>query len=265
MRRGLLGLLVLAAAGLTACGGDEPTRDDAATVSAMLRSGASVQRAIGPLYSCVPERRGCYTRNGPKAVKAVEREAQRFDEVLAETDNTCLKEVGRLYRRSLDFYAAAGRAAARGNTGAVDRQLARSSDAEIGYLQELDGCGFVQGQAAVVSAELRHVNADVLRTSQRLLACAKPPCVEKFAHRLEQLGRRGTSLVDRYASTMGDDAPDCLGKALSVFKEYFGPLEQLGTAVRTGDVEEARAGARVDRLAIRVQEDMAACVESSAA
>jgi hypothetical protein len=90
-----------------------------------------VQRAVAPLYECVPRDADCYRAAGAGIIEAVAREQASFAGVLQETDNECLTGVGRLYNDSLDVYGEAGRAAAAGNTAAADRAISRSAQGEI--------------------------------------------------------------------------------------------------------------------------------------
>jgi hypothetical protein len=264
VRRLALVAVVLAAAG---CGGgdDGLSEDDLATAQDMLSSSARVQRAVQPLYMCVPEDKRCYTKDGGTLVRVAQRERNRVDEALADADDECLKEVGGHYRDSLDAYAEAGRAAAEGKAAAFDAAVSRSTEAEIAFNRRLSECGFAQGRVGEVGAAMREVNIAVLRLSEKIAACTTERCVKQTAAQMEARAQEGMALLDELVSELraegGDDVPACLIDAIDLFRQGYVALEKTAVAVQAGDAQVAeREGTRAGRIEAQAQEDMAACL-----
>ncbi len=255
--------LVLALPLLVAgCGSDEPSRDDLETVRTLLRSSAAVERAVSPLSLCLPEQRRCYRDAGTTVVAVVERERAAFDDALAETDNECLADAGGAYADALDAYARAGEAAVRGRPAAVDRAIARSTEAQIAFLERIGECGFSQGRFAEVGATMRRVGIDVLRLSTEGDACRDEACVVDVARRMEGKAREGLRALDEFlAEVRAGDAPACLDGSLENMRTAYQALERASSAVQERRYRVAdREGERAMRFGARAQDDLAACL-----
>ena len=266
MLRGLWALVLPAVFVVAACGGggSEPSENDLRTVQAMLSSTANVQRAVQPLYTCAPRDRACYEAAGGEIVETVAREQASFDAFLEQADSDCLKEVGGLFRNSLDAYAEAGRAAAAGETKAADQAISRSSTAEIAYIRRMDDCGFSQGETAAIEADMRRVNVDILALIEEIETCKERACVVDVAQRLQAAARRGVQAVDGYLGAIGDDVPECVPDGLDLMRRAFESLELAGAAIEQGDFATAqREGTASDELRIQAQEKLAACIGSA--
>jgi hypothetical protein len=199
---------LLAVAALGACGGDEPSQSDAATVKVMLSSSAAVQDTFTELYGCLPEQPACYTRHGPTAVHVVETERKRFADALEETDNDCLREVGDLYLSSLDGYGDAAQAAADAEPKAFDAAISRTTESEIAYTRRLTECGFAEGRVAEISAAIDEVNIELLSLGEEIADCLRPKCVREVARRMEASADEGVALLEDYRDELAD-APPC--------------------------------------------------------
>jgi hypothetical protein len=263
--RGLCTLLMAAPVALAACGGgDEPSRDDLRTIRGVLTSSAAVQRAVAPLYECLPGDADCYRAAGPGIIEAVAREQASFGGVLQEVDNECLTEVGRLYDDSLDVYGEAGRAAAAGQTAVADRAISRSAQVEIAYIRKLDECGFSEGKTAKVGAEMRRINIRVIQLVEELTACKSEKCVLGAARELGVAGQDGSKAVDALLAELPGDAPACIREGLSLMKQSFDSLERTAAAIEQGKFETAqREGTRSDGLRAQAQEQIAACLTTA--
>jgi hypothetical protein len=243
----------------------EPTQNDASTVQAMLSSGAAVQRAVQPLYMCLPEDKRCYRDAGQTVVQVVEAERGRIAPIIAATDDGCLKDVGRSYDESLAAYLAAGRAALAGDSAAVDKAISRSSKAEISYSERLGECGFAQGQFARITTSLRKVNVDIIELDEQMYACADFACVMPLARRLEHKASEATALISEFHASLGE-APACLDHALIEFRSAFVAIGRSAVATQKGDFLKATTEAmEAGRLQAQAQEDMAACLGSISA
>ncbi len=250
---------------LSSCGGDESSSNDIDTVRELLSSSASVQRAMQPLYSCLPEERRCYTQAGPEVVEVVEREQARFESALAETDDECLTEAGELYRESLEAYGDAGQAAVDVRPAEVDAAIDRSTEAELGYLKKFDECGFSQGRFAEVGPAMRAVDADLLRLGNEAADCKAIPCIEDVAGRMEAKAVEGGQLLERMIRELSaeEEAPECLAAALRQMNSGYQALVVAARALQTGDYDEAeREGTRASELTTAGQEAMATCLGS---
>jgi hypothetical protein len=244
------------------CGRDEPSRDDRETVRALLRSSAAVERAVSPLHFCLPEQRRCYRDAGPTVVSVVERERAAFDDALSETDNECLADAGGAYADALDAYSRAGEAAVRGRPAAVDRAIARSTEAQIAFLERIGECGFSQGRYAEVGAMMRRVGIDILRLSTEGDACPDEACVRDVARRMEGKAQEGLRALDEFlAEARAGDAPACLVGSLENMRTAYQALERASSAVQERRYRIAeREGERATRFGAQAQDDLAACL-----
>ena len=250
-----------------ACGGDEPTDDDAATVQVMLGTSANVQRAVQPLYMCMPENAACYRRAGPGLVAVVDQARTATDTVLAETDDACLREFAALYRDSLDAYGDAGRAAKAGDAAAVEAAISETTRLEIAYGGKLEECGFVEGRLAEWSSALRKADLAMLRLDQEFTACADEACVLDIAARGEKAAGDAIAAVDGALDEIGDaneDVPPCFPPALRKMRQAYEAVQAGMRAIGELDVDAAlRESTRGTELGAQAQEDMAACIGSA--
>ena len=230
----------------------------------LIRSSAVIQRAMQPLYSCLPEELECYRRAGPRVLPVVQQEKRGFDEVAADTDDACLTAVAMLFRKSLDAYASAAESASRGDPHSVDEAISLSTKYEVGYTTKLKECGFVEGQRAELIMRINRANLAVSRRVDRIVACETATCVITFAKELEAEGRKGSELVDQYIrafQTEFRDAPACIVDALAKYRSAFIAVEAAAEALQRGDAGTAgREGNRADELGVRGQEQLARCV-----
>jgi hypothetical protein len=260
--RALLPVVVLigAAIVLAGCQREEPTRNDASTMQAMLTSSAAIQRAAQPLYMCFPGQKRCYREAGRTLVQVVQAEQARLAPIIAETDDECLEDVGRLYSESLDAYLAAGQAALQGNSAAVDKAFSQSTDSEIAYNERLGDCGFAQGRFAQIGAGMREVNIEILKLDEKMYACASDACLRPLARQLKDKAAEATALLNEFHAELGD-APDCLDHALVELRSAYMAIERSAAAMLKGDYDTALTeytqGAGVHAKA---QEDIAACL-----
>jgi hypothetical protein len=262
MRLAAVGLLLAVGALAAGCGGDEQSSDDAAAVRAVLRASAEVQRAVGPLYLCLPEEPECYRNAGPELVEAVERQRAAVEAALADADDDCLQEAMRLYRDSLAAYGEAGEAASAGETAATDTAITRTTELEISYLQKIDECGFVEGKIAESSAALRGANVELLRVSEEFTTCVDEACVVEVARRGREVSRDGAAAVgDMLADLAGEEGvPPCYPAALRLMRRAFQAAERSMQALVEFDVAAAeREGLEAGELETQAQEDLAAC------
>jgi hypothetical protein len=262
MLRALCALIIPTAVALAGCGGsDEPSRDDLRTVKGILSSTAAVQRAVEPLYSCDPADAACYRNAGPEITDVVGREQAAFGDVLADTDDVCLSQVGGLFDDSLDAYAEAGRASTAGDAESADRAIARSSRFEAAYIQKLDECGFSEGKTAEVASQMRHVNLKVLELVNEITSCKDNACVVDVGRKLEATAREGMKTVDSFLAAVPEDTPECVPDALGRVRRSFRSLELTAVAVQEGDFKTAqREGAASDELRAQAQEQLADCL-----
>jgi hypothetical protein len=257
-------VVVMVGFGLAGCGGDEkPSQDDFSTVTAMLTSGAAVQSAMQPLMLCLPEQPACYRRSGPAAVRAVQREKNRFAPLVAATDNPCLADVGRIFSQDLDAYADAGRAATRGKPSAFDKAISRSTRLEIAMYRKLDECGFSQGRTAEIAAGIREVNIAMLRLSEEIIACRERPCVVRVARKMERKAREGVAGLNAYLGRLPEDAPHCLREGILQIRTAYRTFQGMTVALQKGEAAKAeKEGKRSNAQQIRAMRHMAACIES---
>ncbi len=256
-------MLVALPLALGGCGSDEPSGDDVETIRGLLSSSAEIQRAMSDLYVCLPEQPRCYREGGPAVVAVVERERAAFEEALTETDDECLAEAGDLYADSLDAYGAAGRAAARGRPGAVDRAIDRSTESELAFLAKVGDCGFAQGRYAEAGAAMRRVDADLLRLSTEMDACGRERCVAGVARRMEGTAREGLAVLDDFLRELRAEAdvPACLPASLGDMRTAFQSLARMSRALQDGDFETAeREGERAAERTATAQADLADCL-----
>jgi hypothetical protein len=263
--RGLCALLLAAPVALGACGEEEgPSRSDLRTVRSVLTSSSAVQSALTPLYSCPFEDTDCYRAAGSQIVETVEKEQAAFQGDLEDTDDECLAEVGRLYDDSLDAYLEAGRAASDGDTASADRAISRSSTIEIAYLRKLDECGFSEGKAAEVGAEMRRVNVRVLQLVEEMTACTTRRCAIDVAKDLELVAQQGAKASGSFIAELPSEAPACLEDALSLMVRSFESLERMSRAVVSRDFRTAeKEGTQSDELGLQAQERMAGCLTTA--
>jgi hypothetical protein len=248
---------------LAGCGGEDgASSDDAGTVKEMLSASATVQQAAQPLYLCLPEEESCYTQNGDALVGAVNRARVQLRPALGETDNDCLAEAGRLFDRSLDAYAEAGRAAAAADVASFDGAISRSSRVEIQYVRKIGECGFSSGEVAESSAAMREINIALIRLSEELTACGSDAaCIVRVARRMGTRAREGQRVIGEFKSRLGGDAPGCLRDALDVYSRSLEALETTVVAVQEGRARVAEAeGKRSSQLGVQAERDMANCL-----
>ena len=230
----------------------------------LIRSSAAVQRAMQPLYSCLPEELRCYRRAGPRVLPIVQQEKRSFDEVAADTDDACLTEVATLFRKSLDAYATAAESARRGAPDSVDKAISLSTKYELAYTTKLKECGFVEGQRAELIMRINRATVAAGRLIDRIIACERATCVITFAKELEAEGRKGTEVVDQYIRAFQAeyrDAPACIVDALGKYRSAFIAVETAAAALQRGDADTAgREGNRADELGVGAQEQLAQCV-----
>jgi hypothetical protein len=261
----VVALVVATCAALALAGcqrGEEPTRNDASTIEAMLSSSASVQRAVQPLYMCFPGQKRCYREAGRTVVQVVQAERERVAPVMAAADDGCLRDVGRLYTDSLDAYLAAGQAALAGNSRAVDKAFSKSTESEIAYNERLGECGFAQGRFAELGASMRGVSIEIARLDEKMYACANEGCVKPLARQLEQKAAEATGILNEFHATLGE-APACLDHAIIELRSSFVAVERSAVALQKGDYETAVDQATLaGTVRAQAQEDLAACLAS---
>ena len=264
-RRGLgqAAAALLTAVLLASCGGGEgPTESDAATVQALLSSSAAVQQAFAELYGCLPEQPACYERHGPTAVTVVDAQRQRFANALEGTENDCLRDVGELYLSSLDSYADAAQAAADSNPSRFDTAISKTTESEIAFNRRLAECGFSEGRTAEIGAAMRVVSIELLQLGEEIADCLRPRCIHEVAQRMEATAGEGVGLLQDYGDEL-DEAPDCLGEAVTTFTSSLQALEIAAQALQEDDFATAeREGTRAGDLEVEAQADMAACIGS---
>lgn len=245
---------------LVGCGGDEPSREDVETLKVMLTSSATVQRAMEPLYLCLPENIRCYTSAGPNVVRTTRQERERFEGALAETDNSCLKEAGELYSDSLAGYAAAGRAATNAKPAVVDAELSRTTDLEIALNEKFSSCGFSEGRTAELTSAVRRVQIQLLKDSEALIECKTRPCIMAASRRLEKSSDRGINLLAELQSGVKES---CMRDGFRTFEQSLRAAKGMAVALQRERYTVAeREGIRSDRLRSRAQEQMAACLST---
>lgn len=258
--------LVLVLGLFAACGGDEPTRDDAVTMRVMFQSAADVQLAAQPLSLCLPKQTPCYRAAGPDIVKTVEGARTDVDEALAETDDECLKKVASAYRRMLDVYAEAGRAATAGDTAGADDALLELTDLAAAYSKQVGTCGFTQGPDAELTATLRAVQIDLYRLDDEMFQCADAPCALEVSERMEAKAREGQSILAGLVARLRADseAPLCAPDALAELQEFFRAIELMNRALQRGGLDAVeRQATRANQLQVEASQDMAACIGRS--
>ena len=261
-----VGLLLAVGALAAGCGGDEPSPDDAAAVQTMLRSNAEVQRAMAPLYLCLPEEPACYEQAAPAVVDAVERQRGTVEDAVAETDDDCLQEAMGLYRDALVAYGEAGEAASTADVAAVDAALAETTDLEIAYTEKIDGCGFVEGQMAESSAALRSASVGLLRLDPEFSACVDEACVVEVAGRGKELAHEAAVAVDEMLVEARRDerVPSCYPRALEELRRAYRAAERGMQALADLDLATAERELReLTELGPQAQEDLAACIGSA--
>jgi hypothetical protein len=258
-------LVVVVALVLVGCGGGGgASSNDAATVKEMLRAGAAVQQAAQPLYVCLPEEKACYTQNGDALVQAVERARVQLRPALDDTDSDCLAQAGRLFDRSLDAYADAGRAAAAADVASFESALTRSSRVEIQYVRKIGECGFSEGAVAESSAAMREVNISLIRIGEEMNACGSDtPCIVRVSRKMEARAREGRRVADEFKARLGGDAPDCLRDGLDVYSRSLDALEKAAVALQDGRWKVAETeGMRASELGVQAERDLATCLET---
>jgi hypothetical protein len=255
--------VVCAALALAGCQrSNEPTRSDASTVQAMLSSSAAIQRAVQPLYMCLPGQKRCYREAGRTLVQVVQAEQARVTPIVAETDDDCLEEVGGLYADSLDAYLAAGKAALSGNAAAVDEAFKRSTKVEISYHERLGDCGFAQGRFAQIGASMRAVTIEIIKLDEKMYSCANDACIRPLARQLEERAAEATALLSEFHANLGE-APECLDHAIIELRSAFMGVGRSAVAMQKGDYETAvTESTQASTVHAQAQEDMAACLAS---
>lgn len=245
----------------TACGGpDRGTADDAETVRVLVQASAATQRAMQPLYRCLPENPECYSSAGPGVVRSVEAARDRYRAALEDTDNECLKEAGELFARSLDAYLAAGEAAVAGDTDAVDAAILASSDHEIAYLAKIDECRGNGGGEASLGAEIRRINTQILRLDQEIYGCETPRCARSAARRLADVADEGRAEITRIVTTLSAEGPSCFTRAFERMGEGYELLAGSMRALLAGRLRQAeRLGERGGTATVEAQEMLAVC------
>lgn len=249
--------------GTAGCGEEGPSNADLSAVQAILSSSATIDRSMQPLYLCVPEDTACYKRSGPQAVAVAQRERRKVAPTLAETENSCLADVGRLFDKSLGGYADAGRAAARGKSSGFDAAISRTTRFEIAYVRKLNECGFTEGRLAEIGAAVREVNVAMLRLNEEIVDCQTSRCVKRVAREMEQQTRVGVARLDEYLAELDRDAPICLRDVLVEMRETFLTVRRSAVALRQNRFSVAeREGTRSIEQAARAKQHGAACLES---
>lgn len=236
-------------------------REDASHVVAIVDSSASVQRAMQPLYLCVPEKVSCYTTAGPAILRVVEQEEDRIADLAAEAENSCLADVVSLYDNSLGAYRDAGRAAVKGDPEGVERAISRSTKYEIEYSKKLGDCGFVDEQRAQQYSAINSAFWDLVAISDEIFNCRdRRKCIIANSRRLEMKAHQGIALLDEYIREL-EDAPACVVAAMGKVREAFRAIEEMAIAIQEGDAAVAREqGKRAGQLGVTAQEDFAACM-----
>lgn len=249
---------------VTACGGsDRATADDAETARVLVQASAATQRAMQPLYGCLPENPGCYAAAGPPVVRAVDAARERLRATLEETDNECIKEAGQVFARSLDAYHAAGEAAVAGDPEAVDAATLESSDHEIAFLAKIDECGGDAGRGALLGAELRRINTEILRIDQELYACETEACVRSAGQRLADAADRGRAELARITVTLSEEeGASCFTRAFEHMAKGYDLLGDSMRALLEGRFRQAeRLGSRSGTATVEAQEMLATCFQ----
>jgi len=273
-RRTLLIVVSVVVASLSGCQAESPRddasaesddafaeSDDASIVKAIVRSSATIQRAMQPLYLCLPEELSCYTDAGPGILTVVNQEKSDFERASANSDNACLSEVVRLYEESLDAYGQAAQAAVAGDPAAVEREISVTTELEMAYSERMSECGFAEGRQAELNSAIRRSFFDTLRLADRILMCADIECVVAASKRLEAKANEGISLLDEYLEDLSDDDPACLAEAMRTVRAAFKATEQTAVALQRGNYAAAdREGKRAGELGVTAQERLADCL-----
>jgi hypothetical protein len=257
--------LVLVLGLFAACGGDEPTRDDAETMRAIFASSAEVERAVRPLMFCLPENPECYRRAGPAIVPVAEGARKVVDDLIADTDDACLREVAGLYRDSLDEAADAGRAAAVADTEAVDTALSEVSRLQLAYATKVGECGLAEGRMAEYAAAIREVDLRMIRLDEEFAKCRGAACLEGVA-RYKAAAKDGVVAVDRLLERLAqdDEAPGCFQTVFQEKRNAYRALAEALEAAEAGDVATFKRKATIaSELEAAGYEDMAACIGSA--
>lgn len=266
--RTLLIVVSVVVASLSGCGtysarDDAPaeSEEDASIVKAMLRSSATVQRAMQPLYLCLPEELSCYTDAGPGILTVVNQAKSDFERVPDNSDNECLSEVTRLYEESLDAYGEAAEAAVEGDPAAAERAISVTTELEMAYSERMNECGFAEGRQAELNSAIRRSFFEILRLNDQILMCADSECIVAASKRMEAKTNEGISLLDEYLGTLPDDAPACLAEALGAVRAAFKAMQQTAVALQRGNYAAAeREGTRAGELGPKAQEGFADCL-----
>ena len=269
-RRTLLMIVSVVVASLSGCGtysarddARAGLEDDTSIVKTMLRSKATVQRAMQPLYSCLPEELSCYTDAGPGILTVVNQEIADFERVPDNSDNACLSEVARLYEESLDAYLQAAQGAVEGDPAAVQRAISASTELEMAYSERMSECGFAEGRLAELNTAISRTSFEIIRLTDRAVMCAETKCIVAASKRLEAKANEGISLLDEYLENLSDDDDDpaCFAEAMGTFRSAFEAIEHVAVALQRGKFAAAgREGKRADELSVTAQEELAECL-----
>jgi hypothetical protein len=258
----VVAVLVLMGLG-TGCGDKEISQSDLSTVQAILNASAEIDRAMQPLYSCLPEDAACFRRSGPQAVRVAERERRRVTPTLAVTKNSCLDDAGRLFGKSLDGYARAAHAAARGKSSRFDAAISQTTRHEIAYVRKLNDCGFTQGRLAEIGAAVRMVDVAMLRLNDEIVDCKSLKCVNRVAHEMEKQAGIGVARLDEFLAELDEDAPSCIRGALVETRATFVSVRRGAVALQEGRYTAAeKQGNRSIEQGAATKQHMAACLES---
>lgn len=267
-RRTLLMVVSVVVVSLSGCGtysarDDAPagSEEDISIVKTMVRSKATVQRAMQPLYSCLPQELSCYTNAGPGILTVVNQEISDFKRRPDDSDNACLSEVARLYEESLDAYGQAAQGAVEGDPAAVRRAISASTELEMAYSERMSECGFAEGGQAELNTAISLTAYEIIRLTDRAVMCADTKCIVAASKRIEAKANEGISLLDEYLENLSDDDPACFAEALGTFRASFEATEQTAVAVQRGKFAAAeREGKRADELSVTAQEELAECL-----
>lgn len=236
-----------------------PTVDDEATFRALITSSAVVQRAMQPLYLCLPGEISCYKKAAPGVAEVIAQERSSLEPIIDDADSPCIARVAALYAESLAAYEASARAAEDGDDRVVERELARSTRAEKEYVREWSECGFFNAEQAQFITAFGNAFFDVLGASEELVACSTTRCVKRGARKMEAAARAGFELLDD-ASTEAAEGPECMRKAIESARVTFSAMEKAAISLQEGRYRSAEQQAeRGARFGSATQDLFASC------
>ncbi|MDP9067872.1 MAG: hypothetical protein M3N53_05940 [Actinomycetota bacterium] len=238
-----------------------PTADDIEIFDAVVSSSAVVQRAMQPLYVCLPGEVSCLKKAAPGVAEVIAQERSAVESMIEDADDPCIERYVALYEESLEAYEASARAAEEGNGPAFERELARSTRVEKAYVREWSRCGFFDRQQSRFITALGDALFDVLDAGEELVECATVRCINRGARKIEAAARSGVELVDD-ASTEAGESPECVQDALENARLTFSAMGKAARSIQEGRFRRAEQQAeRGARFGIATQDLFASCTQ----